>query len=79
MKHDKKDADRSRTDFEPGCSRLPASVSPDENQGPNDSPSVLAVSLPSKPPDAELARAIEASDLPAEAKAVLLARLRQQP
>ena len=69
MPHDKKDTDRSRPDFKPGCRRLPASVSPDENQNVGDSCSALAVSLPSKKPDSELVRAIEMSDLPAEAKA----------
>jgi len=31
MKHDKRDADRSRTDFEPGCSRLPGRPAPASN------------------------------------------------
>jgi hypothetical protein len=35
--------------LKPGCSRLPAGVAPDENQGSDDSGSALAVSLLSYP------------------------------
>jgi hypothetical protein len=73
VNHDETDADRSRTDFEPGCSRLPASVAPDKNQGAGDFDPALAVSLPFDP---ELARIVGAwPTLPAALRAGILAMI----
>src|SRR5579862_2082400 len=73
MTCDNQDADQSRTDFVPGCNRLPASDSPDENQGAGNSCSALAVSLPCDP---ELTRVMDAwPTLPAAHRTGILAMI----